>query len=353
STGGFQRIPVNSIKLGSWQLRIGDERLDLASLVESVRARGVLHPVLVRRAGEGFELIAGRRRLEAARAAGLQDVPAMIMEASDLQCAELFLVENLQRNEISFKDRKRFSDDLILEYGLDPEDQKELLKLELRSPGPAQPPEVAPMPMPAKITLPQLETKKAPSKWLVVAGAASLTFLLGLGAALLFTHQTPPAEPVESAVTAAVPEQPRPALSIPGTHPLRTGTSKVLVFDRPLFQYGAVLSTDAADTLLLLAAAIHAMSPDWTVKIIGHTGPDLMPPNNLYSDNAALGLARAQAVFEFLRLQGRVAPARLSATTSGRDNPPYPSDNPNDGSLNKTVTIELVPSNEQHPRAAE
>ena len=73
---------------------------DMKALAASVKAAGIIQPIIVRRVGERFEVIAGHRRLRAAQAAGLKHVPANIVEAGDAQVAEAQLVENLQRQGI-------------------------------------------------------------------------------------------------------------------------------------------------------------------------------------------------------------------------------------------------------------
>ena len=69
----------------------------LEELRDSIRAHGVLQPIVVRRAADGYELIAGERRWRAARLAGLERIPATVKDASDEVMLELALVENLQR----------------------------------------------------------------------------------------------------------------------------------------------------------------------------------------------------------------------------------------------------------------
>ena len=73
----------------------------LAALTDSVRERGVLQPLLVRKADSGYELIAGERRLRAASEAGLAEVPAIVLDASDQESVELALIENLQREDLN------------------------------------------------------------------------------------------------------------------------------------------------------------------------------------------------------------------------------------------------------------
>ncbi len=98
---GIQRIPVDNITPCAFQPRRAFDEDALGELAQSIRQRGVLQPLLVRTSGEGFELMAGERRLRASIQAGLEDVPVIIMEADDEQALEVALVENLQREDLS------------------------------------------------------------------------------------------------------------------------------------------------------------------------------------------------------------------------------------------------------------
>jgi ParB family chromosome partitioning protein len=93
-------IPIDSILNNPYQPRgnMGDE--GLKELASSIRAHGILQPVIVRKVGKGFELIAGERRLRAARLAGLTEVPAIMRECTDREQALLALIENLQREDL-------------------------------------------------------------------------------------------------------------------------------------------------------------------------------------------------------------------------------------------------------------
>jgi ParB family chromosome partitioning protein len=84
-----------------WQPRRQFDETALQELAESIRARGVLQPVLLRKSKNGFELIAGERRLRAAQAAGLTEIPALVQEASDHEVMELALIENIQRADLN------------------------------------------------------------------------------------------------------------------------------------------------------------------------------------------------------------------------------------------------------------
>lgn len=70
-------------------------------LVASVKSSGIIQPIIVRKAVNGYEIIAGERRWRAAQAAGLQTVPIVIREATDMEAAELSLIENIQREELN------------------------------------------------------------------------------------------------------------------------------------------------------------------------------------------------------------------------------------------------------------
>lgn len=95
------RAKVTEIRKSPWQPRHRFEEEALSELIESVRERGVLQPLLVRKLEDGFELIAGERRLRAAQEAKLKDVPVVIMEVSDQEALEIALVENLQRSDLN------------------------------------------------------------------------------------------------------------------------------------------------------------------------------------------------------------------------------------------------------------
>ena len=73
----------------------------LQELIDSIREKGILQPLLVRRRGNGFELIAGERRWRAAQKAGMKEVPILVKDVSDSEMLELSLVENIQREDLN------------------------------------------------------------------------------------------------------------------------------------------------------------------------------------------------------------------------------------------------------------
>lgn len=99
--GGIVQVPIEKVHKSPWQPRknIAPEALEELSL--SVRERGVLEPLLVRRVEDRYELIAGERRLRASQNAELKQVPVIIMDVSDREALELALIENLQREDLN------------------------------------------------------------------------------------------------------------------------------------------------------------------------------------------------------------------------------------------------------------
>lgn len=99
--GGLSEINIDKISAGKLQPRESFDPQKINELAESIESQGILQPLVVRpRASGGYELIAGERRLRAARQAGLDKVPAVVREIDDRGALELALVENLQREDL-------------------------------------------------------------------------------------------------------------------------------------------------------------------------------------------------------------------------------------------------------------
>jgi ParB family chromosome partitioning protein len=95
-------LPVETLRPGKYQPRTRMDEASLADLAESIRARGVIQPVVVRPVGEGrYELLAGERRWRAARIAGLERIPAIIREVPDDVALGIGLIENIQREDLN------------------------------------------------------------------------------------------------------------------------------------------------------------------------------------------------------------------------------------------------------------
>jgi ParB family chromosome partitioning protein len=95
------RVPISKIQLNPYQPRktFGEDELD--QLAASIKAHGVLAPVLVRPLGDQYQLIAGERRLRASQKVGLTEIPVHVREMSDQQLLEAALVENIQRADLN------------------------------------------------------------------------------------------------------------------------------------------------------------------------------------------------------------------------------------------------------------
>lgn len=99
-----QSLPVSALRAGTFQPRRTFDERSLATLADSIRAEGVLQPLLVRPVGSGYEIVAGERRWRAAKLAGLTEVPVYIRELDDRQALAAGLLENLQRENLNVID---------------------------------------------------------------------------------------------------------------------------------------------------------------------------------------------------------------------------------------------------------
>jgi ParB family transcriptional regulator, chromosome partitioning protein len=114
----LQHLPVGAIRPNRRQPRKRLDSESVAELAESVRVQGVVQPVLVRPAEEGYELVAGERRWRAARSAGLATIPAVVREVEDVDALMLALVENVARENLSAVEEARAYAALLDEFGL-------------------------------------------------------------------------------------------------------------------------------------------------------------------------------------------------------------------------------------------
>jgi ParB family transcriptional regulator, chromosome partitioning protein len=113
-----QEISVNEISVNPFQPRKEFDEETLEELKNSVKEYGVLQPLLVRKSAQGYELIAGERRLRASRLAGLEKVPVLIREYTDAQSTEIALIENLQREDLNAIEEALAYERLSSEFGL-------------------------------------------------------------------------------------------------------------------------------------------------------------------------------------------------------------------------------------------
>jgi ParB family chromosome partitioning protein len=114
----LQEISVDAISANPYQARTVWNEQELADLAASVRANGIIQPIIVRRAGAGYQLIAGERRFRAAKLASLTTIPALVRRASDEQLHEWALVENIQRVDLNPIERARAYQDYLSTFSL-------------------------------------------------------------------------------------------------------------------------------------------------------------------------------------------------------------------------------------------
>lgn len=101
SAPGFEEIAVHQVEPSPYQARREIEAVQLEELAESIKAEGLLQPIVVRRLSKGFELIAGERRWRAFQTLKLKSIPARVVDASNASAAALGLIENLQREGLN------------------------------------------------------------------------------------------------------------------------------------------------------------------------------------------------------------------------------------------------------------
>lgn len=113
---GVLLLSVVQLKPNPFQPRHTFKSETLEELTASIREKGVLQPLIVRRAGEDYQIVAGERRWRASQQAGLREVPVIVRTYSDLEMLELALIENLQREELTAVEEARAYRQLIQEF---------------------------------------------------------------------------------------------------------------------------------------------------------------------------------------------------------------------------------------------
>ena len=119
----LRNLPVDRLKPGKYQPRTHMDQASLAELAASIKAQGVMQPILVRAidstpGAERYEIVAGERRWRAAQLAGLSDVPVLVRRIPDEQALEMALIENIQRENLNPLEEAQGLQRLIDEFGL-------------------------------------------------------------------------------------------------------------------------------------------------------------------------------------------------------------------------------------------
>lgn len=119
--GSLKKLPLDRIQPGPFQPRSLFDPQSLEELAQSIRAQGVIQPIMVRPIGNGYEIIAGERRWRAAQQAGLDEIPVIVREVADEVAVALGLIENIQRENLNPLEEasalKRLVDDFQMTHG--------------------------------------------------------------------------------------------------------------------------------------------------------------------------------------------------------------------------------------------
>jgi len=116
-SNGLRHIAIELIQRGTYQPRVHFEPEALQELADSIKAQGVIQPIVVRPISAGkFELIAGERRWRASQLAGLHEIPAVVKELNDQSAAAISLIENIQREDLNPLEESRALQRLIDEF---------------------------------------------------------------------------------------------------------------------------------------------------------------------------------------------------------------------------------------------
>ena len=119
---GVMNLGIEEIRPNRAQPRRHFDDVHIEELAESIRSKGVLLPLIVRRASEGYILVAGERRWRAAQKAGLRELPVMVHEVTEKEAFEIALIENIQREDLNPVEEAEAYKRLIEEHGLTQEE---------------------------------------------------------------------------------------------------------------------------------------------------------------------------------------------------------------------------------------
>jgi ParB family chromosome partitioning protein len=114
----FREIPLDKLSPNPYQPRTDWNDKELSELAESIRVSGVIQPIVARKAGDGYEIIAGERRVRASKLAGLDKIPTIVRAASDEQLLELALIENIHRSNLSPIERAKAYQNYLKTFSL-------------------------------------------------------------------------------------------------------------------------------------------------------------------------------------------------------------------------------------------
>lgn len=116
--GGLRILAISQLRPGRYQPRTHMDETALDELADSIRAQGLMQPILVREDGKQFEIIAGERRWRAAQRAGLTEVPVLVKDVPEDAVAAMALIENIQREDLNVIDEAHGLQRLIQDFGM-------------------------------------------------------------------------------------------------------------------------------------------------------------------------------------------------------------------------------------------
>jgi hypothetical protein len=251
--GGFLRLPLADVR----ETALG--RHADHDLIESVRMVGVLEPILVARSGDTYELLAGARRLHAAREAGLADIPALIIPPDRAGPLEVYVAENLRREPLAESDRQRLRDQWMRETG--------------RDEGQA----LGHIPEPSVI-IEEPECPPAGWKYAALTLGAICLVLVGLLAARTTAPTAPRGDYGQSPVAAvtvppAVAKESAwmAAFAFPG-EPRSVRNNRLTLTFRASVHDGAAFSREGRRALYQLAAVLNAAEPPLAARLLFASG---------------------------------------------------------------------------------
>lgn len=120
--GGVLEVEISKIRQNKYQPRLNFRDETQKELIASIQEKGLIQPIIVRKVGDDYELIAGERRLRAAKALGFEKIPVIIKEVSDEEALELSLIENIQRENLNPIEEAKAYERLISVFNLTQDD---------------------------------------------------------------------------------------------------------------------------------------------------------------------------------------------------------------------------------------
>ena len=124
-THGISRIPIREIEPNPAQPRRDFDEGAMTELAESIRKNGVISPITVRKTDAGYQIVAGERRWRACRQAGVDEIPALVVEVDDQTAFEMAMIENLQREDLNPLEEAEGYKELMERFGLTQEEVAE------------------------------------------------------------------------------------------------------------------------------------------------------------------------------------------------------------------------------------